>query len=48
MRAAASKQGCPEMVDYCRDCAEYEKLFSDADRLTKAQVGLGLGVVVEG
>jgi|TARA_B110000196_G_C21004167_1_gene594480 hypothetical protein len=37
MREAASKQGCPEMIDYCRDCAEYEKLFSDADRLTKAQ-----------
>lgn len=37
MREAASKQGCAEMIDYCRDCAEYERLFSDADRLTKAQ-----------
>ena len=24
-------------VDYCKECAEYEKLFSDADRFTKAQ-----------
>ena len=36
-RAAALKQGCAEMVDYCCDCAEYEKLFSDADRYIKAQ-----------
>ena len=33
---AAAKAGCAEMVDYCRDCLEYEKLFSDNDRLSKA------------
>ena len=37
LREAAFKQGCAEMIDYCRDCAQYEKLFSDADRLAKAQ-----------
>ena len=37
LRAAAAKQGCAEMVDYCNECAEYEKLFSEADRLQKAQ-----------
>ena len=37
LRTAAARQGCAELVDYCRECAEYEKLFSDADRFTKAQ-----------
>ena len=36
LRRAASRAGCAEMVDYCRDCQEYEKLFSDMDRLNKA------------
>ena len=37
LRTAAAKAGCAEMVDYCKECLEYEKLFSDADRLNKAQ-----------
>jgi len=37
LRAAAAKQGCAEMVDWCKECAEYEKLFSNADRTQKAQ-----------
>ena len=36
LRRAALRAGCAEMVDYCRDCQEYEKLFSDMDRLNKA------------
>lgn len=36
LRRAAVRAGCAEMVDYCRDCQEYEKLFSDMDRMNKA------------
>jgi len=36
LREAAAKVNSAEMIDYCKDCIEYAKLFDDADRKTKS------------
>lgn len=36
MKRAAEARQSAEMIEYCRDCQEYTKLFSNEDRMVKA------------